>query len=63
MSCLCIGFWKRPVSRTYGYNLDVGQHYYSHHTDYLDSERGSRGEAPGKLWFHFVKLVVKKGVI
>jgi len=45
------GFWKRPVSRTYGYNLDVGQHYYSHHTDYLDSERGSRGEAPGALTY------------
>jgi len=45
------GFWKRPIGRTYGYNLDVGQHYYSHHTDYLDSERGSRGEAPGALTY------------
>jgi len=45
------GFWKRPVSRTYGYNLDVGQHYYAHHTDYLDSDRGSRGEAPGALTY------------
>jgi len=46
------GFWKRPVSRTYGYNLEVGEHYYSPMTTYLDAERGSRGETPGALTYN-----------
>ena len=33
------------------YNLDVGEHYYSPMTTYLDSERGTRGETPGALTF------------
>ena len=45
------GYWKRPVSRTYMYNLDVGEHYYSPLTTYLDAERGTRGETPGALTF------------
>jgi len=45
------GFWRKPVSRTYAYNLDLGEHYYSPMTNYLDSERGTRGETPGALTF------------
>jgi len=45
------GFWRRPVSRTYGYNLEVGEHYYSPMTSYLEAERGSRGETPGALTY------------
>ena len=32
------GFWKRPTSRTYAYNLDLGEHYYHPMTTYLVSE-------------------------
>ena len=45
------GYWTRPTSRTYMYNLDVGEHYYSPMTSYLSTERGSRGETPGALTF------------
>ena len=45
------GYWRRPVSRTYGYNLEVGEHYYSPMTTYLEAERGSRGETPGALTY------------
>jgi hypothetical protein len=45
------GFWRRPASRTYAYNLNVGEHYYSPMTSYLDAERGSRGEQPGALTY------------
>merc|ERR1712241_579549 len=45
------GYWRRPVSRTYMYNLDVGEHYYSPMTSYLEAERGTRGETPGALTF------------
>lgn len=33
------------------YNLDVGEHYYQPLTNYLDAERGTRGETPGALTF------------
>jgi len=33
------------------YNLDVGEHYYSPMTKYLDAERGTRGETPGALTY------------
>jgi len=33
------------------YNLDVGEHYYSPMTNYLESERGTRGETPGALTY------------
>lgn len=33
------------------YNLDVGEHYYSPMTQYLEAERGTRGETPGALTF------------
>merc|ERR1711976_1009364 len=45
------GYWKRPVGRMYAYNLDLGEHYYSPMTSYLESERGTRGETPGALTF------------
>jgi hypothetical protein len=45
------GFWRRPISRTYGYNLGVGEHYYAPMTSYLEAERGSRGETPGALTY------------
>merc|ERR1712066_397845 len=45
------GYWRRPVSRTYMYNLDVGEHYYHPMTSYLEAERGTRGETPGALTF------------
>merc|ERR1711971_1495699 len=45
------GYWRRPTSRTYMYNLDVGEHYYQPMTSYLESERGTRGETPGALTF------------
>lgn len=45
------GFWRKPVTRMYSYNLDLGEHYYSPMTSYLDTERGTRGETPGALTF------------
>jgi hypothetical protein len=45
------GFWRKPVTRMYSYNLDLGEHYYSPMTSYLDQERGTRGETPGALTF------------
>ncbi len=36
------GFWKRPTSRTYAYNLDLGEHYYHPMTTYLVSELSMR---------------------
>jgi len=45
------GYWRRPTSRTYMYNLDVGEHYYHPMTSYLEAERGTRGETPGALTF------------
>ena len=33
------------------YNLDVGEHYYSPMTSYLESERGTRGETPGAMTY------------
>ena len=45
------GYWRRPVSRTYMYNLDVGEHYYAPMTSYLEAERGTRGETPGAMTY------------
>lgn len=45
------GFWRKPVTRMYSYNLDLGEHYYSPMTSYLEPERGTRGETPGALTF------------
>jgi len=33
------------------YNMDVGEHYYAPMTNYLEAERGTRGETPGALTF------------
>lgn len=33
------------------YNLDVGEHYYSPLTSYVEAERGTRGETPGAMTF------------
>jgi len=33
------------------YNLDVGEHYYSPMTRYLEAERGTTGETPGALTY------------
>ena len=35
----------------YSYNLDVGEHYYSPMTSYLEAERGTCGETPGALTY------------
>lgn len=41
--------WKRPISRTYAYNLEVGENYYSPMTDYLDNK--ATLDTPGALSF------------
>ena len=41
--------WKRPISRIYLYNLDVGENYYMPMTTYLDNEAAL--ETPGALSF------------
>ena len=41
--------WKRPISRIYTYNLNVGENYYTPMTTYLDNKAGL--ETPGALSF------------
>ena len=41
--------WKRPISRIYPYNLDVGENYYIPMTTYLDNK--AQLETPGALTF------------
>merc|ERR1711997_900193 len=41
--------WKRPISRIYPYNLDVGENYYIPMTTYLDNKDAL--ETPGALTF------------
>jgi len=41
--------WVRPSFRTYNYNLDVGEHYYTPIRDYVSKPIGSRGAYPGAL--------------
>jgi len=49
------GFWRRPVTRMYSYNLDVGENYYKPLSNYLDRnssvERTARAETPGAMTF------------
>ena len=45
-------FWKKPMTRTYHYNLNVGENYYTPMTAYLESlDRGAREQSPGALTF------------
>jgi len=48
--------WKRPVSRLYHYNLDIGENYYHPMTAYLNEKYGTslKVETPGALSFRFV---------
>ena len=48
--------WKRPVSRLYHYNLDVGENYYNPMTSYLDEKyaASTKVETPGPLTFRYV---------
>merc|ERR1712226_1742829 len=45
--------WKRPVSRSYEFNLQVQENYYKHFTDYLDVKNSYGGVAdiPGALTY------------
>merc|ERR1712038_675342 len=45
------GYWRRPITRMYNYNLDLGENYYSHIRDHVSTERRERGETPGALSF------------
>ena len=45
-------YWKKPMTRTYHYNLNVGENYYTPMTAYLESlDRGAREQSPGALTF------------
>lgn len=43
--------WVRPSYRTYAYNLNVGEQYYSPLADYVKSENNERRTHPGPLTF------------
>ena len=43
--------WVRPSFRTYSYNLEVGEHYYSPIKDYLSTPINSRVSYPGALTY------------
>ena len=45
------GYWRRPIGRMYGYNLDLGETYYNHVMDHVNTsgDRRERGETPGPL--------------
>ena len=45
------GYWRRPITRMYNYNLDLGENYYSHVRDHVSNDRRDRGETPGALSF------------
>ena len=46
--------WKRPVSRSYEFNLQVGENYYKHLTTYLDQKStGYAVELPGALSYRY----------
>ena len=43
--------WKRPISRMYEFNRQLGENYYMHLTTYLDQKEvtGMKPDAPGAL--------------
>ena len=45
--------WKRPVSRMYEFNRQVGENYYSHMTSYLDQKSAAahKVDFPGALTY------------
>ena len=43
--------WKRPITRIYPYNLDVGENYYMPMTTYLDNKTSL--DIPGALSFRY----------
>merc|ERR1712141_216883 len=45
--------WKRPVSRSYEFNLQVGENYYKHLTNYLDTKTSTltKVDLPGALTY------------
>ena len=47
------GYWRRPIGRMYGYNLDLGENYYNHVMDHVNSSdnRRMRGETPSALTY------------
>ena len=48
--------WKRPISRIYPYNLEVGENYYIPMTTYLDNKVAL--ETPGALTFRQVEYQI-----
>ena len=64
------GAWKRPVSRMYSYNYQVGENYYHPMTTYLDDKYtmptggdiiSRKTDVPGALSFRygFLKMELK----
>ena len=47
------GYWRRPIGRMYSYNLDLGENYYGHVMDHVNSSdnRRMRGETPSALTY------------
>ena len=51
------GSWKRPVSRMYSYNFQVGENYYHPMTTYLDAKYtdiSAKIDTPGALSFRYI---------
>ena len=46
--------WKRPVSRIYHYNLEVGENYYNPMTAYIDNKRHTIFDQK-KVALHYAK--------
>lgn len=59
------GAWKRPISRMYSYNYQVGENYYHPMTTYLDGKYTSntgdilrKTDIPGAMSFRLVFIEV-----
>ena len=50
--------WKRPVSRMYEINRQLGENYYTHLTTYLDqkSVTGVKPDIPGALTMRYKQI-------